>query len=170
VRVLTLRGLEPVGESTQVKAQNDNTGIPIYIQGQKKTFDSPPILKNGRVFLPIRYISEYFGAQVGWDEQTRTVTVKQGSKTVSLQIGSSSAQVNEREVSLDVPAFINGGRTYVPLRFIGEALGRFVDWDETERAVYIDTDAVSKSVQMNINGKTFKITWSRFFLIIPTWV
>jgi len=72
--------LEPVGESTQVKAQNDNTGIPIYIQGQKKTFDSPPILKNGRVFLPIRYISEYFGAQVGLDEQTRTVTVKQGSK------------------------------------------------------------------------------------------
>jgi len=159
--------LEPVGESTQVKAQNDNTGIPIYIQGQKKTFDSPPILKNGRVFLPIRYISEYFGAQVGWDEQTRTVTVKQGSKTVSLQIGSSSAQVNEREVSLDGPAFINGGRTYVPLRFIGEALGRFVDWDETERAVYIDTDAVSKSVQMNINGKTFKINMVKVFLNNP---
>gem|GEM_PF-515592 len=159
--------LEPVGEITQVKAQNNNTGIPIYIQGQKKTFDSPPILKNGRVFLPIRYISEYFGAQVGWDEQTRTVTVKQGSKTVSLQIGSSSAQVNEKEVSLDVPAFVNAGRTYVPLRFIGEALGRFVDWDETERAVYVDTDAISKSVQMNINGKTFKINMVKVFLNNP---
>jgi len=159
--------LGPVGQSTKVKAQSSNTGIPIYIQGQKKTFDSPPILKNGRVFLPIRYISEYFGAQVGWDEQTKTVTVKQGSKNISLQIGSSVARIDGREVSLDVAAFINGGRTYVPLRFIGEALGRFVDWDETERAVYIDTDAVSRSIQMNINGKTFKINMVKVFLNNP---
>jgi len=149
-----------LGTSTQVinvQAQTSNSPIPIYIQGQKKSFDSLPILRDGRVFLPIRYISEYFGAQVTWNDQTKTVTVKQGSKTISLQIGNSIAQIDGKEVSLDVPAFINGARTYVPLRFIGEAFGRYVDWDQTERAVYIDTDAVSSTMQMSFGGKTFNV-------------
>jgi exopolysaccharide biosynthesis protein len=150
-----------------VQAQNSSSTIPIYIQGQKKSFDSPPILKDGRVFLPIRYISEYFGAQVTWDDQTKTVAIKQGSKTISLQIGNSVAQIDGKEVSLDVPAFINGARTYVPLRFIGEALGRYVDWDQTERAVYIDTDAVSSTMQMSFGGKTFNVKVVKVFLNNP---
>ncbi len=159
-----------LGTSTQVinvQAQTSSSPIPIYIQGQKKSFDSPPILKDGRVFLPIRYISEYFGAQVTWEDQTKTVTVKQGSKTISLQIGNSIAQIDGKEVSLDVPAFINGARTYVPLRFIGEALGRYVDWDQTERAVYIDTDAVSSTMQMSFGGKTFNVKVVKVFLNNP---
>jgi len=150
-----------------VQAQTSSSPIPIYIQGQKKSFDSPPILRDGRVFLPIRYISEYFGAQVTWEDQTKTVTVKQGSKTISLQIGNSIAQIDGKEVSLDVPAFINGARTYVPLRFIGEALGRYVDWDQTERAVYIDTDAVSSTMQMSFGGKTFNVKVVKVFLNNP---
>jgi len=150
-----------------VQAQTSNSPIPIYIQGQKKSFDSPPILRDGRVFLPIRYISEYFGAQVTWEDQTKTVTVKQGSKTISLQIGNSIAQIDGKGVSLDVPAFINGARTYVPLRFIGEALGRYVDWDQTERAVYIDTDAVSSTMQMSFGGKTFNVKVVKVFLNNP---
>jgi len=159
-----------LGTSTpviNVQAQNSSSPIPIYIQGQKKSFDSPPILKDGRVFLPIRYISEYFGAQVAWDDQTKTVAIKQGSKTIFLQIGNSIAQIDGKEVSLDVPAFINGARTYVPLRFIGEALGRYVDWDQTERAVYIDTDAVSSTMQMSFGGKTFNVKVVKVFLNNP---
>jgi len=159
-----------LGTSTpviNVQAQNSSSPIPIYIQGQKKSFDSPPILKDGRVFLPIRYISEYFGAQVTWDDQTKTVAIKQGSKTIFLQIGNPIAQIDGKEVSLDVPAFINGARTYVPLRFIGEALGRYVDWDQTERAVYIDTDAVSSTMQMSFGGKTFNVKVVKVFLNNP---
>jgi len=104
----------------------------------------------GVSFCQYVIFSEYFGAQVTWEDQTKTVTVKQGSKTISLQIGNAIAQIDGKDVFLlDVPAFINGARTYVPLRFIGEALGRYVDWDQTERAVYIDTDAVSSTMQMS---------------------
>jgi len=92
-----------------VQAQTSNSPIPIYIQGQKKSFDSLPILRDGRVFLPIRYISEYFGAQVTWNDQTKTVTVKQGSKTISLQIGNSIAQIDGKEVSLDVTRLYKRG-------------------------------------------------------------
>jgi len=59
---------------------------------------------------------------VTWEDQTKTVTVKQGSKTISLQIGNAIAQIDGKEVSLDVPAFINGARTYVPLRLLAKPL------------------------------------------------
>jgi len=98
----------------------------------------------GVSFCQYVIFSEYFGAQVTWEDQTKTVTVKQGSKTISLQIGNAIAQIDGKDVFL---------RTYVPLRFIGEALGRYVDWDQTERAVYIDTDAVSSTMQMSFGRK-----------------
>jgi len=108
VRLSSLHAFRNTYPGINVQAQTSNSPIPIYIQGQKKSFDSLPILRDGRVFLPIRYISEYFGAQVTWNDQTKTVTVKQGSKTISLQIGNSIAQIDGKEVSLDVPAFITG--------------------------------------------------------------
>jgi hypothetical protein len=95
------------------------------------------------------------------------VTVKQGEKTITLQVGNTKAQIDGADTTLDAPAFISNGRTYVPLRFVGEALGKFVDWDETERAVYIDTDAISKSVQMTIGGKIFRVNMVKVFLNNP---
>ncbi len=37
--------------------------------------DAPPVIMNDYTMVPIRAISEMFGAQVGWDEASSTVTV-----------------------------------------------------------------------------------------------
>jgi len=37
--------------------------------------DSPPIIVNGRTLVPIRAISESFGAEVEWNPETSTVTI-----------------------------------------------------------------------------------------------
>ena len=42
---------------------------------------------------------------------------------IILTIGSKNANVNKKLVVLDVPPFIDSGRTFVPFRFIGESLG-----------------------------------------------
>lgn len=47
--------------------------------------------------------------------------------------------VDGQEVSLDIPAFIDDGRTLVPLRFVTEAMGATVDWDESKHIVSITT-------------------------------
>lgn len=45
--------------------------------------------------------------------------------------------VNGREVPCDPPAFIKEGRTFVPVRFVSEALGANVQWDENQFAVHV---------------------------------
>jgi len=76
--------------------------IAIYIGGQKLSFDTPPLNKEGRIFVPIRYIAEYFGGEVEWDPENQIVNVRNGSSFVSLQIGFKFAGVNGAVKVLDV--------------------------------------------------------------------
>lgn len=58
-------------------------GFPVaklVLNGQAVTPSSPPIIINGRTYVPLRFVSEALGAQVGWDGSTYTVTINsQGS-------------------------------------------------------------------------------------------
>lgn len=45
------------------------------VNGQIKTMDAQPILKQGRTMIPVRYVAEFFQASVHWDSQTRTVII-----------------------------------------------------------------------------------------------
>jgi hypothetical protein len=45
------------------------------IDGKQMLLDAPPTIRQGRTFVPLRFISEAFGAEVLWDAATRTVTV-----------------------------------------------------------------------------------------------
>lgn len=57
--------------------------------------------------------------------------------TVVLTIGQQSAAVNGESVSLDTAPVIEpeSGRTFVPVRFIGETLGAYVGWDGNAQKV-----------------------------------
>ncbi|MGI6551887.1 MAG: copper amine oxidase [Clostridia bacterium] len=105
------------------------SGIVVFLDGNRVYFDVPPLLEKGRTLVPLRAIFEALGAEVGWDEASRTVTAVKPEVSLSLQIDSTRALVNDREMTLDVPARVVEGRTLVPLRFVGEALGASVDWD-----------------------------------------
>lgn len=113
-------------------------GLPYYVlNGVQKKIDAAPEIVKGRTFVPIRLISETYGANVGWDNGTRTVTVKLGNTSVVLKIGSVAATVNGKAYTLDAAAYIKAGRTMVPIRFISEALGLSVQWEPQKRLVYI---------------------------------
>ncbi len=46
------------------------------VNGQPKTMDTSPVIKNNRTMVPLRYVGEYLGTIVNWHEDTRTVTVR----------------------------------------------------------------------------------------------
>lgn len=101
----------------------------VTVDGQALAFDVPPAVEQGRTLVPLRAIFEALGADVAWDAATQTVTGTKGATTVRLTIGSRTAFVSGQAVTLDVPGKIMGGRTLVPLRFVGEGLGANVAYD-----------------------------------------
>lgn len=114
--------------------------MPVYIDYQRIYFDVPPLVENGRTLVPMRKIFEQLGAEIHWEQETKTVTATKGELVIELTIGSSSAIVNGEKLKLDVPTKVVDGRTLVPLRFVGEALGAKVNYVSTGGpSIYIES-------------------------------
>lgn len=77
-------------------------------------------------------------------ESNKTPEAKGDKKAITIL-------VNGKEVKTDSPAFIKDGRTMVPVRFISEALGLKVGWDQKTRTVTVDEGA--KAMKLTIGSK-----------------
>ncbi len=97
---------------------------------------APKIVKNTTV-IPLRGVFDQFGADLRYDGKTRRVTVETEDTTIILTLDSDRALVNGKEVKLSTPAFVENGRTLIPLRFVGENLGYEIKWFGEERKVVI---------------------------------
>ncbi len=108
------------------------------IDNEPVQISSPPIQqKNGRVIVPFRFLAESLGATVEWNDTDKMVTFKKGSFIIFLWVGRTYAIVGGSMVQLDAPPVIEGGRTYVPVRFVSEALGANVTWDNKTKTVTV---------------------------------
>ena len=85
--------------------------------------DAAPYVANDRTYVPFRALGEALGAEVAWDNDARTVTYTLGDTKIVMTIGEKTYTVNGEEKTMDVAPEITGERTYVPVRFVGEALG-----------------------------------------------
>lgn len=117
-----------------------------------------PVVLDDRTLVPVRFIAESFGAQVGWDGETETVSVAAGGKNITLQIGSKDMTVDGKVTELDVPAQTIEDRTMVPLRAIVEALGKKVFWDDKGLIVMSDADLVEEDDTFLIDSLIRKVS------------
>ena len=110
-------------------------GVTVLLDGEKLVFDRQPYIKDGRVMLPMRVIFEALGASV--DYAAGRITAQKEDTVVRLELGSDAMYINDAVKTLDVSAFAEGGRTYVPLRAVSEAFDCDVDWDNPTKTVSI---------------------------------
>ncbi len=113
--------------------------ISVQLNGQPLNTAVAPVKMQNRTVVPMRDIFEALGATVDWNPATMGITAQKDATTVNLAINNRRAYVNGREVTLDQPATLLRGRTMVPLRFVSEAMGAQVGWNEAHQLVSIDT-------------------------------
>lgn len=123
--------------------------ISVTLNNNNVTFDVPPVIDNGHILVPMRNICEGLGAEILWDGDTKSITAIKGKKLIRLTINNKTAYQNNIPIELDVPAKIVNGRTMVPIRFISEAFGATVEWDNDKKTVSIDdhTELKQKAVE-----------------------
>ena len=115
--------------------------IRITVNGSPIDSDVEPFIDaNDRTMVPVRFISEAMTADVDWDDVTSTVTVVRDTTVITLQIGSRELSINGAVILMDTEAVIKDDRTFVPVRFIAEALGLTVGWNEADSTVSLTTD------------------------------
>ncbi|MCI2107012.1 MAG: stalk domain-containing protein [Intestinimonas sp.] len=101
-------------------------------------FDAPAYAKGGVTVVPLRAIAEQLDADVTWDGDTQTVTVSKDDTVVKLTVNSTTVLINGTPSEMSLPANVTCGRTYLPLRFLAEALDFHVTWDGENELIDID--------------------------------
>ena len=97
-------------------------------------------LKDMRTIVPLRFISEKLGFTVEYVEDTEDIIIKKDDVVIKIKLGEASYTLNGEVKTMDTEPIIEGDLTYVPVRFVAEALGYNVEWDEQ----YFIVNVVSK--------------------------
>ncbi|GMQ59644.1 hypothetical protein AN1V17_40430 [Vallitalea sediminicola] len=115
------------------------TYVTVTVEGETVDFpDAQPFIDaNNRTLVPIRFISEALGGQVSWDSDLQQATITYDKKVIKLVINKKEITVDDEVQVMDTQAILKDSRTYVPVRFVSEAMGANVEWDSTNYIVII---------------------------------
>lgn len=120
-----------------------------------------PQLMNNRLLIPLRILSENLGNKVSYNAALKEISITNTINTqISLTIGSSKVLLNSEEFLLDTAPTLYDNTTYVPLRFVTEALGYDVKWDSKNNKVTLS--------QTFVESQNFKYDFTQQILFKKT--
>lgn len=120
-----------------------------------------PIIYNGTTYIPLRAVGELMGKNVNWDGTTGTASLS-GTRTTGNVAGTPDTAAKRTDVTFALrpeyhividgtertftnangtkvdPAIYNGS-IYLPLRAIGEIMGKSVSWDGATQTARLDS-------------------------------
>jgi hypothetical protein len=112
-------------------------GIRILVNLAPVRSEVAPYVKDDRTMVPLRVVAENLGARVDWNSSENRVDLVRNLEKVSLWIGKAEALKGGQPVTFDVSPEVTDGRTFVPLRFVAEALGARVEWDDVTQTARV---------------------------------
>lgn len=109
-------------------------------------------IHHGSTMVPVRGVLQSMGAQVQWIPETQEVRVEKDEFSIVLKVDVKKALVNGSEQTLDVAPILRDGSTYLPLRFVAQALGAKVDWEASTNTASITSEG--KTIQVRVTQST----------------
>ncbi|MGL4343611.1 MAG: copper amine oxidase N-terminal domain-containing protein [Cellulosilyticaceae bacterium] len=109
--------------------------ISVEIDGRPLNTTQKPVTREGVTLVPMRAIFEALGMEIEWNEKEQNIAAIKGNQTIVLTLYGYQAflidadEYRVERATLTYPAVSINNTTYVPLRFVGEALGADVKWD-----------------------------------------
>lgn len=112
----------------------------VYAGGKKKmtlvinnlVFEKDFVVKNDRIHIPLRLVSENLGADVNWKGDTRQVEILNQGKKIVFYIDSKEYRIDDMVYTIDSPTFILDDTSYVPARALANAMDAKLEWNEKE--------------------------------------
>ena len=133
-QVIAQEGAAPAAPAAAA-VEPKTVDIAIVVDGKALDNEQAPIMVEGRVLIPLRKVFNALGATVKYEN--KIIDAQRGKQTVQLSPGSNAAKINGQDTVLDVPPLLVGTVTYVPLRFVAQALGDSVNYDAAGKKITV---------------------------------
>lgn len=118
--------------------------IKFVINSRPVKLGDVPLILGGQTLLPLRAVLTALGVpndedHIKWDGSDSSVTVVNGDSAIFLKVGSRTAVVGGKPVELGIAPIIysKNQSVYIPVRFISNAVGKEVAWEDATRTVFI---------------------------------
>jgi len=112
---------------------------------------SKPVKISGKTMLPLRFVGEKMGGKVGYVNDSKPITMSYGNTTVEFRLGDKRMKVttgsSSKTITLEIAAQKVGGKVYVPLRAIGQALGFDVYYEAGTEYIVVNNPKMSAAVK-----------------------
>lgn len=124
--------------------------------------DAFPLIENGTTFVPLAVLAETIGAAVEYDTETHSVSLVYQGNSISFHIGDATFTVNGgQEQSLPAATFTANDRSYVPLRFITDAFGLDIYWNDTyKQVITADLSSLKEGISDNYSLMNALLTFT----------
>ena len=103
------------------------------VSGLVKQATEAPYINKGYTMLPVRALADGLGLSSSWNNDTKTATFSDKTRTAVVKLGDSIMVVNGIDYKLAVPAEIKNGATMIELRSLATAFGVSIDWNNTQK-------------------------------------
>lgn len=119
------------------------------VDGRIIPMDASSFMENGRAYVPVRYLAESLSvpeANIAWHPPTQKVSLRRDPVTVELSVGENSISINGINSSIDVSPILKNNRVYLPARFVAEAFGHVVSWNQSTKSVIVKPSATGPAI------------------------
>ena len=145
---------EETAQTAQAPKPVEVPDIKIIMDGEITKFEKVPISVNNSTLLPLRELLVKLGIpnddeHIIYNGAEKSVTIWDGQTKIYLLIGQKEAFVNDEPITLNAAPLLYQNSTFIPLRFVAEALNRRVVWEGSLKAAYIcDADKYDSIKQL----------------------
>ena len=165
ISVLCMTGAAAADTTDTTSESIGSSVLTVKYNGEAVVFpDAQPFVdENSRTLIPVRFVAETMGADVSWNQETQTAVIEQNGITISVPIGSDTITIAQNDgttsVKMDTAAIIREERTYVPIRYVAEALGAWVSYSDLFTTVQIYRDVLIPEEITRLHGY-YDMTWN----------
>ncbi|WJM10970.1 stalk domain-containing protein [Paenibacillus sp. PK1-4R] len=139
IAAVTVIALSILGSTPNIGGAYAAPAISVHLDDVPLKFDAAPRVDKGVTYVPFRTVGQALGINITWNSKSQTVratnTVKGQTTEVLLQVGSTTATVNGKKVTLAAAPVQREGRVLIPLSSFSNQFGVQVSWNQATKTI-----------------------------------
>ncbi len=135
----------------------EKTYMGVVINGKLMSFERQPVVKNGRMLVPVRTVCSEIGAKVEWYEDLGKFEISKEGITLEMYIGDEGVKIGDTGKIMDVEPYLQDGTVMVPIRFVAESFGLEVSVDTKNNNAVIGSNIEAPVISRGDDRRAYKV-------------